>query len=114
MDQLSNTIIPAHSKKTRRHYSREFKEKIVALCSQPGASIAGVACDYGINANLIHKWRREGGANKNAISTPGFLPLPATLTSSPATVHFEINSLSIDWPLSHIDQAIPWIRALQL
>ena len=41
----------------RQRYSREFKRQIVEASLAPGASIAGVALSYGINANLLHKWR---------------------------------------------------------
>ena len=41
----------------RQRYSREFKRQIVEASLTPGASIAAVAQAYGINANLLHKWR---------------------------------------------------------
>ena len=41
----------------RQRYSREFKRQIVEASLVSGASIAGVALSYGINANLLHKWR---------------------------------------------------------
>ena len=44
--------------KTRRYYSPEFKQEAVELASHPGATIAGVARDLGIHANLIRRWRR--------------------------------------------------------
>ena len=37
----------------RQRYSREFKRQIVEASLVSGASIAGVALSYGINANLI-------------------------------------------------------------
>ena len=46
-------------KKTRRKYSAEFKREAVALASQPGQTIIGVAANLGIGANLIHRWKRE-------------------------------------------------------
>ncbi|MDE1557443.1 transposase, partial [Comamonas aquatica] len=30
----------------------------MAECAQPGASVASVALSHGINANVVHKWRR--------------------------------------------------------
>lgn len=43
----------------RRFYSPELKLKVVSACAQPGASIAGVALQHGINANIVHRWLRE-------------------------------------------------------
>jgi transposase len=44
---------------TRRAHSLEFKQSAVEASRQPGASIAGVAMAHGINANQLHKWRRQ-------------------------------------------------------
>ena len=43
----------------RRFYSPELKLQVVGACAQPGASIAGVALQHGINANIVHRWLRE-------------------------------------------------------
>lgn len=45
--------------KTRRKYGAELKQHILAECAQPGASVATVALSHGINANVVHKWRRQ-------------------------------------------------------
>ena len=41
----------------RRQYSQAFKRQIVEESFVSGTSISGVAHSYGINANLLHKWR---------------------------------------------------------
>ena len=49
----------------RRHYRVELKAQILAECDEPGASVAKVAMAHGINANIVHGWRklrREAGA----------------------------------------------------
>ena len=43
----------------RRFYSPELKLQVVGACAQSGASIAGVAMQHGINANIVHRWLRE-------------------------------------------------------
>lgn len=53
-----------NSRKRRRH-SAELKARILAECAVPGASVAKVAMAHGINANIVHGWRklaREAGA----------------------------------------------------
>ena len=47
-------------KKTRRGYGSELKQPILAQCSDPGASVVSIALSHGINANVVHKWRRQG------------------------------------------------------
>lgn len=115
MDQLSNTVSPTPSKRTRRQYTPEFRAKLVALCAQPEWSVARVAREHDINANLLHKWRRAAEpVDKSIAERPAFMPVPIPSSGNIATVHFELSGLCIDWPLAHIDLAIPWIRALQL
>ena len=43
----------------RRKFSAELKREAVELASQPGQTIAGVARDLGIGANLLRRWKRE-------------------------------------------------------
>lgn len=49
-----------YSKQRRRH-SSEFKAEVLQACAQPGASTAGVALAFGLNANLVRQWRRGRG-----------------------------------------------------
>ena len=43
---------------TRRRFSAEFKREAVALTAQPDVSVAQVARELGIAANLLSRWRR--------------------------------------------------------
>jgi transposase len=43
---------------TRRKFSAEFKREAVALTGQPDVSVAQVARNLGIGANLLTRWRR--------------------------------------------------------
>jgi transposase len=36
----------------------------LAACEEPGASVAAVAQAHGLNANLVHKWRRAQDARR--------------------------------------------------
>jgi len=42
----------------RRTHSAAFKAKVLAACALPGTSVVSVALAHGINANLVHRWRR--------------------------------------------------------
>lgn len=52
----------------RREHSAEFKKDLVARSLEPGVSVAAIAMDAGINANLLFGWRRK---HQNAIAQGG-------------------------------------------
>ena len=57
---LQDTLTPRCSApRTRRSYSPQFKAHLVDVCERPGASVAALAREHGINANILHRWRKE-------------------------------------------------------
>jgi transposase-like protein len=108
--------VKAHAK--RRRFSKAFKAKIVADCQQPGASVAGVALANGLNANMVHRWRRAAKPKTVASPEPtDFMPISvqerAPQADERAVVVLEVGSIKVHWPLSQIQHAIAWLRALQ-
>lgn len=106
-------IIPAKTPVKRRRHSPELKTKILKECQEPATSIASVALRHGINANLIHKWRREAEGKRKPTEqkfVPVPLPGPDRATDD---VVFELPGIRVRWPLVQIDRAIPWLRSLQ-
>ena len=61
----------------RRQHDRSFKAGLVEQSLQPGASVAVIARNNGINANLLFKWRRDHSREKLAASIP--TPLSPTV-----------------------------------
>ena len=113
MDQLT-PVIPA--RKRRRRFTPEFKQQVLNACDVPGQSVASVAHQFDLNANLLHKWRRV-----HHTSTPtDFVRLPergAPIVSSHpepgATVRFELpGGVFAHWPITAIDQSVPWLKAM--
>ena len=43
----------------RRRYDPASKQRLVEACLQPGVSVAGLALQHGVNANLLRKWVTE-------------------------------------------------------
>lgn len=43
----------------RRKFSEEFKREAVRLTEDPEVTVAQIARDLGINANMLSRWRRE-------------------------------------------------------
>ncbi|WP_370607803.1 transposase [Citrobacter meridianamericanus] len=64
-------------KEPRKNYSNDFKLRMVELASRPGACVAQIARDNGVNDNVIFKWLRLW-QNEGRISRR----LPATVVTS--------------------------------
>ena len=80
----------------RRQHDRQFKRHLVELSQQPGASVAAIALEHGINANLLFKWRRNAlCAQVNSEPAvllpvqlkPELLPVQAVASQSPPGAH---------------------------
>ena len=52
---------PSTARAARRRHDDALKHRVLDECRQPGASVARVALSHGLNANLVHKWRRTIG-----------------------------------------------------
>ena len=72
------------AKATKRKHSAAFKRKLVALTQQPGASVAAIALEHGVNANLVFKWRTQQlGRPPCAKPAPQAVLLPVTMDPLP-------------------------------
>ena len=68
----------------RRRYDPASKRRLVEACLQPGVSLAGLALQHGVNANLLRKWvakrqlqNGDGQPEARAPITPAFIPVRA-------------------------------------
>ena len=53
----------------RRRHSAALKAQVLQACRQPHASIAAIARQHDLNANVVHRWRVN---ERNAVAlTPG-------------------------------------------
>jgi len=78
--RLSRPLIVRHGRDGRCLYDPEAKRELVRICLQPGLSVAKVALEHGINANLLHKWiglyQEAGSSARNvALALPTFAPV---------------------------------------
>ena len=115
----------------RRRHSEELKAQVVAACARPGASVAAIAQAHGLNANLVHKWRRGPArvpqrgsacvpARSAADSGAGvFVPLqlPAQTPAAPAPdIRIELRrgatSITVTWPTDTAGECAGWMREL--
>jgi len=73
----------------RQRRSIAEKRRIVELVMQPGASIARVAREHGVNANMVHYWRRlyrEGRLGENKANSVRLLPVSVSEPAVTAVV----------------------------
>ena len=118
-----------HSKEApRRRHSLEFKERVLAACAEPGASIAAVARSFELNDNLVHQWRRGRGVGKTKLEiplaqkAPEFVELSLPAPISPQTelaapsesIRIELKrcalGVNVLWPLSAAGDSAAWLR----
>ena len=119
----------------RRRHSAQLKALVLERCAAPGASVAKVAMSHGLNANIVHGWRKlareRDGAGvvptpslaivpaKPVAGVPQFVPVPLTPTSSPlapADIKIELRrgatAMKITWPITAAADCAAWIREL--
>ena len=56
---LATNGITRVTRKGRPNYPIDFKRRLAVLASEPGISVAKLALEHGINANMLFKWRRH-------------------------------------------------------
>lgn len=74
-------------KEPRKYYPNDFKLSMVELASRPGACVAQIARDNGVNDNVIFKWLRLW-QNEGRISRR--LPADVVTSSLPAILPIEV------------------------
>jgi len=115
---------------SRRRHGADLKASVLSECEHPGASVAAIAMTHGLNANLVHKWRRKiRGASQSTAATPAIelasfvaLPLTAALTppelaaSAPPDICIELRraalTVNITWPVDAADKCAALLREL--
>lgn len=68
----------------RPNYPRELRERLAAAACEPGVSVAKLARENGINANMLFTWRRRYLADQQARSA-GLIPV-VLLSDTPTEV----------------------------
>lgn len=137
-----NTVIDSTSplKKPRRTFTAEFKHQLIQQCLQPDTSVAKVAMQHQINANLLHKWIRQSISMPPVLKSPphpqtDFLPVilhstpvrqevpPPPVPEKKALAHIRIplhheqdsaqdQMIEIDWPVESVTELLVLIQGL--
>jgi transposase len=116
-------------KRSRRLHPADFKARAVAACRVPGASLAGVALESQLNANLLRRWVKEDATNTPRISrdetaaaakAPSFVPVaiagPRLGATAERPIRIQVRRrglrLTIDWPVSGAHACAAWLQEL--
>ncbi|AHG50196.1 transposase (plasmid) [Rhizobium leguminosarum bv. trifolii CB782] len=67
----------------RRRFDQSSKDRLIAACLEPGASVSKLAREHGVNANLVWKWMRKHTQPLASppSSTSSFIPVQITAAS---------------------------------
>ncbi|MFD1712116.1 transposase [Ottowia sp. GY511] len=118
---MLDTMATEMVRRRRRHYSAELKEQILLECAQPGASVAKVAMAHGINANIVHGWRKLAReTNALVLPAPSFVPVTVAAESYPPAPERQIDlelrrgplTLKLNWPMTDTAGLAAWLREL--
>lgn len=119
------TLMHSEQARRRRH-GAELKAQVLAECEERGASIAAVAQSHGLNANLVHKWRRAQRQAKAVTATPASadpasafvalqLPGQPPAASVEPDIRIELRrgatTINIAWPAQAASECAAWLRA---
>ena len=78
METDSNEVLQERPR--RRRYDEAFKRALVEQTLAPGASVARIAREHGINANQLFTWRRQFAPTKRETQVADRqVPPPASL-----------------------------------
>ena len=126
---------------SRRRHSAELKALVLKQCAVSGASVAKVAMSHGLNANVVHGWRKlerdRDAAGARRASSPTLKParpvsevqqfVPVSLTPAPslpapapasaaADIQIELRrgatAVKITWPIAAAADCAAWMREL--
>ena len=120
-------------RRRRRRHSAEFKAQVVAACRTPGVSIAGVALEHRLNANLVRRWvveaecgegtaliaSRNPEAEVSLAAEAGFVPIAlqgAGVVGSTQEIAIELRRgailVKVGWPLTAAADCAAWLSQL--
>lgn len=83
--------------------------------------MARVALSHGLNANLVHKWRREANATSSAGAvavSESFIPVTvaadAAVPSSDIRIELRRGAMAIhvSWPRDAVTECAAWLREI--
>jgi transposase len=118
--------LEASPARTRRIWSQEARDLILAEASVPGANVSAVARAHGMSVSQLFGWRREArrssqiatsGAVASAASEPAisFIEMgPVTKTEPTAPISAELCEIFVAGVVLRIGSGVPTKRVVEL
>ena len=106
---------------SRRRHGAALKAAVLDECAEHGASVARVALAHGLNANLVHKWRRQAsGAAPQKVPRELAAFMAVNVAAAPAAVGGDIRielrrgatAINVSWPVAAASECAVWMREL--
>ena len=75
--ELARRLVTGRKRDGRCTYDPQAKAEIVEQCLRPGASVARIGMQYGINANLLRSWigkRQEAAGARSTVAVKRAVP----------------------------------------
>lgn len=81
-----------------KHHEMAFKRALVEASLKPGASVARIARDHGLNANQLFHWRKLHREGMLGESSPALLPVTVErrAVTEPSGIGIAMGTLTID------------------
>ena len=104
----------------RRRYGAELKAQILAECAAPSASVAKVAMSHGINANIVHGWRKQARGAGGVTAAEQFVPVAVApvvpRAADERSIEVELRrggiTVKLSWPMTAAMDLSAWMREL--
>ena len=81
--------------KSRRSYPKALKATIVSECLTGVRSVASIAMEHGINANLVHKWIRLSREKPSTRMVPVSPPAVEELAADGGHIELSLSGATI-------------------
>ena len=96
VDLVDHDLVVGRRSNGRNIYSKAAKQRLVEACLRPGVSVARLALQNGLNANLLRRWVTLHLRKPGAMPVPsaGFIPV-APLPRREATIEIEVGGATI-------------------
>jgi|GEM_PF-6518247 len=111
--RLSRPLMVGHRSHGRCRYDPEAKRELGEACLQPGVSVALMALEHGINANLMRKWINRHCENVSAAqpSTPAIRSAFAPVLSMAAPKSVDNTALTTQASTGSVSKPLGMMRA---
>ncbi|WP_376743542.1 transposase [Ensifer canadensis] len=84
MEEGQKLVVRLVGRNGRRRFDPASKDRLIAACLEPGASVSKLALQHGVNANLVWKWIKKHTQARPfpPSSTSAFIPVQITAANS--------------------------------